>query len=1527
MSISNVILSYSQHGIYLADQKSGKPLYNVALGLRIRGNLNMPIFEDALKDLVNRHQILRMKTSLSPDGDVIGVVDDESEIFFKRVFIDNQKPSQEKIQSLINHYAGLNFDLANDQLAKFYLIKLDANQFIFIIVIHHIITDEWSNSILINELFKIYHSYYQKKKPDLLTTKCFFEYAKLEREFLLSDKYESHFNYWRDMLHDAPSFSGLQSSQLSNNGLSLNTGGLISLVMNNDQYLKVKTFCKNNQVSLFIFLMTIFNIVIARLGNRNDNILGYSCANRMSEEFQNTIGPFVNILPLRVVMNSQDSFTDLLKKVSITVLNSYEHQMVPFFDINKRLGESDRTRQPIFQTLLVMLEAQNKTFKGDHGLDITFLDIESQLAKFDLTLFVKETDKLELIFNYAKNIYDSEMIRSVSQVFINVIDYVLKFPKTSIEQISILNAHQEKFILHQIAEKSKNYDYQNQSLYELFTDSVKRRREKIAIKTEEKEYNYSNISDEVNQLAKYFVKLGISDSDRIVFLLEPCKDLMICIIALLKLKAIYVPISMKYPINMIHKIVKRISPKLVVVDELNYSKVESITVPKLRVNELMRREKILKLPQIIKNQKDLNGVAMIFHTSGSEGMPKSVLYKDSSLCNRIIWLEKEYPVFNDEVTIAIASSNFVDSLTETLLPMIMGVQVIMPNINLAINPDKLLKYLSKYNVTRLNIIPTLLGHLIENIKNSNYKLNLKIIEVSGEKFDLNLMQLAASKFRSSKLIDRYGLTEATSILYNEIKLDSDNNLNINSKFLDNTSISIVDKNLFLLPHCIEGEVIIAGAPLAKGYFEEEKKATKKFLKNSFLTSNNNENIFRTGDVGYFSSDGNLFIIGRKDRQIKINGIRVDTEALSSLISLDKYADKAVVVNLSNNSSFVKLGCLVVLNHNYAFTQHELVEYYKEYAIDNLPSYALPVSWAFVDKMPLNDNGKFDFRAATNYLINHGSHISAVNNESNHSLSQDEKNIIDVWGNFLQIDTVPIDTDFFELGGNSILVIRVLAMLKKKYSYLINIDQFYKNPTIRRLARIVCNKGSRNTTLSTFINSSELKKCFINDLDIKNFEGYLPVLPNRHSYFYKRVRNLLNWNVCLAFDLNKQINIEALQYATEKVIINHQGLRLKLIENKSDNHGYTQVIADRLEDVIYTGETLCSVKNCRYKNFVETSVDKIQNSFVFSGGFFKIFYTQTKGKFATIVFIIHHLLTDIYSTRLIVNDFFNHYSNFLQNNIQTKEQNLFSLIHYSAYYVNYWENEYKKHIGYWENLKWEMVQPIPLDFAYAKNLNIEKYTSLSRFTLEDEEINNRLRVKNNNRVLETLITAISHAYFSWTDNRVINLALLMLGRENFSSDIDLTNAVGYFAEFVPLVIEAQENPLETIVEVRRQLKYINQFGKSYGASKYLSKKRQIIDKFRKFPDPEISLNFLWDFINEANSVPNPNVPNFNEAYSFSKNKPDTHRVFKLSGGASANNGKLWLSWDYSSRLFKKNSVDYFTNLCLSKFCEIEQKYTT
>ncbi|MFN6565572.1 MAG: amino acid adenylation domain-containing protein [Nostoc sp. ChiSLP01] len=930
-------LSFAQSRLWFLAQLEGQgtsSTYNMPFALQLDGKLNVEALRQSLTYLLQRHTTLRTYFP-ALEGEPQVVVKNIEDIEVLEIAdlqaLDSQTQAQ-VVQQLANNHAQEPFNLNTDTLFRAKLLQLSQQKNILLINMHHIISDGWSMGVFKREWEQVYAAYTVGSTPSLSPLPIqYSDYAAWQRSWLQGETLSSQENYWKQKLSDAPRLLELPTDYPRPAQQSYQ-GEREEYCLSKELTQKLKAISQQQGVSLFMTLLTAFNILLSRYSRQDDLCVGSGIANRTHSYTERLIGFFVNTLVLRSKIKSEQGFSELLQQTRQTCLDAYAHQDIPFEYLVEQLQpERSLSHNPLFQVMMVM---QNAAEAGVNvslpGLDIQYLEQSFPFAKFDLLLDLCERDEqLHCMWEYATDLFAASTIKRMAGHFEVLLTAITQNPQQPIYQLPIITPAESQQL--QIWNQTDANYPKYLCIYELFAAQVEKTPNNIAVVFDEQKLTYQQLNQKANQLAHYLIQnYQIQPNTLIGICVERSLETIIGLLAILKAGGAYVPIDPSYPQERIHLMLEDSNTAVLLTTK---SLKKQLPLEKLNnfcklvfLDEQTWTQHPTNNPQLNSNSDDL---AYVIYTSGSTGRPKGVAICHSSLTNFLYSMKEKPGITASDTLLAITTISFDIAALEIYLPLIVGAKIILASREIASDGLQLAEQLVNNAVTFMQATPATWRMLLAAGWKGSTQLK---ICCGGEALTWELAYQLLEK--CSELWNLYGPTETTiwSDIYQVNTFEQDKNfqgsvLSI-GKAIANTRIYILDNYNQPLPPGIPGELCIAGAGLAQGYLNRPDLTADKFI--TLELFGKTERIYKTGDLARWLPDGNLQYLGRIDNQVKLRGFRIELDEIeASLLKHPKIQEAVVLVREESESDRRLVAYIVPAQTEDNYLQGEQVELWQQ----------------------------------------------------------------------------------------------------------------------------------------------------------------------------------------------------------------------------------------------------------------------------------------------------------------------------------------------------------------------------------------------------------------------------------------------------------------------------------------------------------------------------------------------------------------------------------------------------------------------
>ncbi|MBU3093333.1 amino acid adenylation domain-containing protein [Clostridium sp. CF011] len=1392
--IFRIKASSAQKRLFTLNQfEKEKTSYNMPSVMVVEGNLEKEKVEETFRKLVERHEAFRTSFELR-DKEIVQKIHKEVEFYLE--YIELKKEEEETIKIIVKSFIKP-FDLSKAPLLRVKLIKIEEEKHILMIDMHHIISDGTSIGIIIEEFSKLY------KGEELKKLKIQYkDYSAWQNEALSSENMKNQEEYWKNVFKKKIPVLDMPTDYKRPTMKSFE-GESIGFKI--DKYIteKAKKIGMDNGTTLYMTLLSTYNILLSRYSGQEDIIVGSPIEGRPHADLQKIVGVFVNTLAMRNYPKADKTFKDFLQDVKKNALNAYENQDYQFDELVKKLDiRKDLSRNALFDAMFVL---QNTDV---YGIDIDSLkfkpySFEYKMSKFDITLSAIEA-KGEISFNieYCTKLFKRETIERVIQHFINILKEVSENPEIKISEIEMISEEEKIKILVDFNNTKAEYQ-KDKTIYELFEEQVEKTPDNIAVVFEDEKLTYRELNEKANCLARILREKGVKPDSVVGIMIESSPEMIVGILAILKAGGAYLPIEPSYPQERIKYILEN-SKSSILITKSAYMDLFNIEVEIIDIDntEIYNTDKEnlgkVNIPQ---------DLAYIIYTSGSTGKPKGVVITHEAVLNTIQDINSKFAVKENDKIIGLSSVCFDLSVYDIFGALSTGAKLVQIKDQRDVN--KIIEVLKDKSITIWNSVPAIMDMLIESITEPFKNENLRLVMLSGDWIPLKLPGKIKKYFPNAAIISLGGATEASiwSIYYPVTEVKIGWNSIPYGMPLSNQSFYVLNKEMKLCPFGIPGKLYIGGIGLAKGYMNDIEKT-----KNAFINHPEFGKLYSTGDWGRFRKEGYIEFLGRRDHQVKIRGFRIELGEIENQLLRQENIKEAVVVDREDKKGNKYLCAYIVLKKE--MTVAEL----RESLSKELPDYMIPAYFIQIEKIPLTPNGKIDRKALPepDGEISTGVEYAVPRNEI-------EEKMVKVWSEVLGVKKVGIDDSFFELGGDSIKAIRMISKLRE-YGYEIGIRNIMRDRTIRAIRT-----GISKVEISNAEQSEIVGKVGLTPIQIDIFTNKLEV-PN-------------HFNQSFILESKERIKQESLKKALTAIVEHHDILRAVY---KDDELTIRSNSEGSLYNFKYYDFSDIKEEEILYRK-IDESANEIQSSInISTGPLMKVgvFCTEYKDY----LFIsIHHLVVDGVSWRIILEDLSRGYLASKEKKEIILPAKTVSFKKWSETLRRYREsNDLKKEIVYWKDIE-QKVKESKMGFTVN---DVEHGINDVIVHLTSEQTNDLLYKAGRaygTEINDLLLTALFRAVNKVTGIKSVSVSVEGHGREPIGFSMAIDRTVGWFTSVYPVAInEIGETIVKDICKIKETLRKIPNHGIGYGVLKVLG------DDVLEGIEPDITFNYLGEFGQENNT---------------------------------------------------------------------------
>lgn len=1045
--IKKIKTSYIQKSMWLVEQFQNEiTAYNVPLLIRINGELNISVVEKTLNEIINRHEAFRT-TFEQKEGELWQIIQPEAKIHLNDY--TNKILNNEHIHKEIEKQINRPFNLSKGPLVKATLYRVFSNEYLFLMVVPHIILDGWSLNNFVKEFIHCYSCFIKGEKPILpKITGKYLNYIKRDLERLENKNIIKQLDYWKDNLEGLP---GLLNLPISNKRPKIQTynGATCIYKVGEDISNRIISRIRNENTTAFTFFLAVFALLLHRYTNQNDIVIGTPISRRDKLELDSLIGLFINVLPIRSKINDELTFRNFLYNIQNSILDAQSNSDISLNQLIEKLNiKRDQSFHPLFQIMFTYQGYEQKKWKVSNVV-FEIEEVRSKSSKFDLSLTViEEKDGYKLNFEYNSDLFLEEYVEQLAHHYNNLLYNIILNLDQNIFKINLLTEEERDKILN--IWNCTDSEYSNViCLHELINQQASIFPNNIALIFNGNSLTYGELNRLANKLANCLKSRGVEPGVIVGVCMDRSVEMIIGLLAVLKAGGAYVPLDPQYPRNRLNFMVNDSQVKVIItmskfIEKLNLQN-DGIKTFCFDINNDEFENASTNEPD---NKVTPDDIAYVIYTSGSTGNPKGVQVSHRNIFNVFKGIDKLIGCEQSDSILAVTSISFDISVLELFWPLTCGAKVVLAPDIAKYTTDKeshlhpWVSLIDEYEITILQATPSLFK-LIFNQDFKNNELNsLRKIIVGGERFTKALERKIRKCCPQARIFNMYGPTETTIYSTGGEISANQQNITIGRPIL-NTKIYILDNKLQPVPIGVPGEIHIGGWGVTKGYLRRPGLTNEKFVKNPFSTSNSL--LYKTGDFGSFNWDGSINFIGRIDSQIKLRGYRIEIGEIESLIQKKQGINQVFVTQRTINDDPILIA-YVQPEPNSNIDFNELKLFLKEY----LPDFMIPSFYVEVSNFPLTPNGKIDFKELNNIPIpsqqNSNSYIPPRGSVENELQS--------IFESLIGISPIGIKDNFYDIGGHSLLLMKLSYQISTKFKIDIPIKKLLENPSIEKLAVII-----------------------------------------------------------------------------------------------------------------------------------------------------------------------------------------------------------------------------------------------------------------------------------------------------------------------------------------------------------------------------------------------------------------------------------------------------------------------------------------
>ncbi len=1399
-------LSYSQQQMWVLDQLNpGSVSYTVPNVMHFNTPVDPEALDEAISEIVERHEILR-STFASIDGEPFQVIHDPEPVKVPLVDLTDSphESRQGAAMRLMREQARIPWDLENGPLLRCQLYKIDETAYTLGMTFHHIVTDGRSLAIFSSELQALYGAKLNGRPSPLAPLPVqYADFAIWQRDWMRGNEIAKHLDYWKLKLEDA---TVLDIPTDNPRTTTRNyRGGQVSVRLDKPVVEGMHKLASGESATTFMALLAAFQATLVRVTGQYDICVGTPTSTRSQPDLERLIGYFVNTVVMRTQVEGDPSFRSLLCDVRDTCVDAYDRQDVPFEWLVDKLGvQRDLSRNPLFQVLFVHQKLADDT--GGGGTVSRQAAPEQETANFDVVLNAQEgADWLECKLVYNADIFSETTIKRMGAQLERLLRFAVECPDRPLSEAPVLLPLERKRVLDHFA-KYATQPAEERCAHQIIADHAAAHPDKEAVRFDDDMLTYAEFDRRANQVAHLLRERGVGPETVVGWCMERSIDAFVALLGIMKSGGAFLPMDPAHPKERLSYMLSESGADLVVTQDnlVEMLPEEDCDFLLLRDNaELEAQPESAPIFDL-----DQRNLAYVIFTSGSTGLPKGVAVDHGNLAGLISAQIPDFDVDSERRVLQTLSLSFDAALGEIFRTLLSGATLHLAHKDDLMPGPQLIELLKDQKITNVAISAAALGALP---RASDELPDLKTLVVGG---DTTAPDLVMHWQKGRRFINGYGPTETTIGSTVAYGWDPETKPPL-GRPLPNVDCYVLDRWMQPAPIGTPGELYVGGVGVSRGYLNRPGQTAKVFVPHPF-TDEPGARLYRTGDLVRWLPDGQLDFLGRIDRQVKIRGYRIEISEIESALGDHPSVDRVVVLPFDRNGVRSLAGYVTP-----AKGQTPEVNELRTHLKSSLPDYMVPAYLIICDSFPMTVGGKIDHKALPEPSSSE-LHTSAPYVEPTTDM---EKMIARIWADVLGLEKVGINSNYFELGGDSIMSIRIVARITEA-GHQLTLQDIFKHQTVAELAE----------ALSTGTISVNAEQGAVT--------GDVPLTPVQQWFFGLEDGDPHFFNQWMAIPAQPRLDPEAMAKATRAVAEHHDALRMQY--RRKEDGSWIQFNPETVDTVPFSEIDLSTLPGSDTAEKIDAAFERLNRSLHLENGplFHVCHMHHGDNQGGRLLLTVHHIVMDLVSWTPFVQDLMTGYRQISEGREPKFPMKTTSFKGFADSLVTYANSpEAEDEVAYWTERGGQ--PPIVADHPDGDH---SLSTTDSIFAELDPASTRKLLdvvIPKFETQLSDLVTAVLGVAISgWSGNDKVQIKVEGQGREAISDDLNLSRSIGWFTSFYPIAFEVDgSQPLDSrIATAIKDVESIPSRGISYTALRYLNEDDEIRQQMNAIAEPEIAFNF-------------------------------------------------------------------------------------
>ncbi|MEO3776708.1 amino acid adenylation domain-containing protein [Micromonospora sp. B11E3] len=1463
--------SFDQQRLFFLDRLNpGSTLYTINWLIPVSAAVPRGVLEAGLHEMIRRHETLRT-TFREENGQVWQIVADDWQVELPVLDLSTVAADERvsRAQEEIRRQWAEPFDLARGPLLRSMLIGLSDTEQLLVFNAHHTVFDGYSIGLFGQEFLELCHALANDAPnplPELAVQ--YADYAVWQQNWLREEWIQFHLAYWKEQLAEAPDLLTLPTD-FPRPEVQRYQGSFLRRELSPDLTEKIKQFSGEAQVTNYLTMLASAAVLLARYSRQDVVVIGVPIANRHRVELEPVIGFLVNTVALCVDLRDNPSFSDVLLQVRKQLFDAQAHQEIPFDRVVEALRpERNLSYNPIFQVMVAdesipLLEhAPDSVQAAPWMRDLVEEGMSLGISRFDLVLMVREeAEGLRLGFEYNTDLFKERTVARMADHYQVLVESALAQPEQRVQQLLMLPEAERAQLVDQWGGARTNDTPQLEYLHESFEAQARRTPDSIALVYEEEQLTYAELNGRANQLAHWLQKQGVGPEVLVGLCMERSAEVLVGLLGVLKAGGGYVPMDPGYPPERLSFLIEDAGLKLILTQSHLEERLPAEGVPTLSLDTEWSSvaQESREAPRTGLTPENL---AYIIYTSGSTGQPKGVMVAHRGINHIVPWQREQDCFARRQHVLQVASYSFDFSVWEIIMPLLKGGTLYIPRRGLHMIGSDLYDVVVERAIENLNFTPAALATLPKADLP-----HLRTLVVGGEAYSAELVRTWAP---GRTFFNVYGPTE-TTVIVTGARIDENLDVLHMGRPIPNVEAYVLDRYLQPVPIGVPGELYLGGVGVARGYLNRPELTSEMFVANPF--GEPGSRLYKSGDLVRYLPDGNIEYLGRIDQQVKIRGFRIELgEIESALVEHPQVESATVLVHEEANTKRL----IAYVGSPEKLSPEDLQTFLNE----RLPSFMVPTVFVRLDQLPLNSSGKIDRRALA--AIPWEQHAVARIGEYTAPRNLVEQQLAEIWGAVLgAADRVSVHDNFFALGGDSILSLQVIFRAKQAGLH-VNVKQLFQYQTIAELSHVVVRQDAASVQAEQGL-----------------VTGRVELTPIQWWFFAQEFDRQEHFNQSVLLDVPAELTPSQWQRILLRLVEHHDGLRARYVRGED---GWQAELAAPPKAMT------CQVYDLSFapaqRDQLLDIAQQVQGSLDLSEAplFRPVLFTGLKDGRNRLLLAVHHLVVDVVSWRVILEDL-------AALSEQVRQGQELALPAKSSSWQQ-WAGRLRQEassettlgeLPFWLE-QVEPTQPLPLDGSDGDDtLGRSRVCEVSLGREETHALLQDVPAAFNTRINDVLLTAVAAALGSWTQGSHVRVDLEGHGREDLFDDIDLSRTVGWFTTISPvrLPVPSAADPVEGLKEIKELLRRRPRQGIGYGL--LLNSQSDAAAPLQQAPAAQVSFNHLGAF---------DGADSFAAAYEAvdSDIAGENHRPYPIEIVSLVQDGELRMRWTYGEAAHQQETVE-------------------